>query len=272
MSFSVYIDESGEAGIKKVRSDTSPGASPYFVLGAAVFQPASETLARNSLERFKNDIGKTNWKHATDLKHAEKVYFARMLGQLPVRYFSVVSNKATLGGYSRQIDGDPQKFYNKCLVYLLERVCAYLRAQGAEEHDLDFFLEHRNHDYDRMLRFISKVKCNPIYPESHSFSILNPFAIRTRKKGEDELLEVADFVSHAVYQCTNKSATNYNIPEPRYFSEMMRRFATDERGNVLGTGLKCIHSLRQLDLDPEIVALFTTAKAPLPPNLRHRSR
>lgn len=265
MRFSVYIDESGEAGISKVRDGSKPGASPYFVLGAAVFQPASQIYARNALQKFKERIGKSNWKHATDLGHTEKVYFARLLRSLPVRFFAVVSNKATLGEYQRQIDGDAQKFYNKCVAYLLERICAYLGAQGATEHDLRFFLEERNHDYDRMLRFLSKVKENPIYTESQSLKILNPFSISTRRKGDDDLMEIADFVSHAVYQCTNKNARNFNIPEPRYFSEIASRFATDSRGSVLGTGLKCIHSLPELELDPDIQDLFRNAKAPLPP-------
>lgn len=265
MPFSVYIDESGESGIEKVREGLTPGASPYFVLGAAVFQPASEIIARKALQEFKSKISKSNWKHATDLKHAEKVLLSRSLGKLPVRYFAVVSNKATLGEYKDKIDNDSQMFYNKCLVYLLERVCVYLGAQGGVETDLAFFLEQRNHDYDRMLRFLTKVKDNPFYSTSKSFSILNPFAISTRRKGEDELLEVADFVAHAVYQCANKSASNYNIPEPRYFRELMPRFATDQKGNVLGSGLKCIHNLEQLRLDPDIVDLFQRAKAPLPP-------
>ena len=69
MPFSVYIDESGEAGIKKVREGAQPGASPYFVVGAAVFQSESEGLAREFIANFRREIGKDNWKHATDLKH-----------------------------------------------------------------------------------------------------------------------------------------------------------------------------------------------------------
>jgi len=96
MKYTVFIDESGEAGIAKVRNDKNPGASPYFVLGAAVFQNASELHARKVLFEIKDKIGKTSWKHATDLNHADKVYLGRKLGKLPTRYFAVISNKDTL--------------------------------------------------------------------------------------------------------------------------------------------------------------------------------
>ncbi|KJS40441.1 MAG: hypothetical protein VR71_23125, partial [Roseovarius sp. BRH_c41] len=103
MKYTIFIDESGEAGIANVRQESKPGASPYFVLGAAVLQPASQIQARKVLYDFKNTIKKSAWKHATDLNHTEKVYLARLLGKLPVRYFAVISNKATLNDYKDTI-------------------------------------------------------------------------------------------------------------------------------------------------------------------------
>ncbi len=272
MPFSVYIDESGDAGIRRVRAESQPGASPYFVLGASVFQAESEILAKEKLAKFRDDIGKRSWQHATDLGHYEKVYFARCLKNLPVRFFSVISNKATLGDYKSTINSDSQKFYNKCAVYLLERICDYLGRQGVSEDEIKVIFEERNHDYDRMIRYVAKVRERPIYSQSKSLSILNPSFITTRRKEEVDLLDIADFVSHAVYQCSNKSKSNYGIPEPRYFTEIVSRFASDARGNVLGVGLKCIHSLEQLELDSDIQALFAHAKAPIPPRRNQGNR
>lgn len=264
MKFTVFIDESGEAGIAKIRDGTSRGASPYFVLGAAVFQPEAENSARQTLDAFKKKIGKTNWKHATDLGHSEKVLLARSIGNLQVRLFALISNKATLGDYKETIDSDPQKFYNKCVSYLLERVCAYLIAAGAKADEIKVTLERRNHDYDRLIRYIGKVKENPLNPASISLRILNPFSITTKAKGEEDLLEIADFVAHAVYQLGNKIPSNYEIPEPRYFQELSSRFAGDNKGVVTGAGLKCIHSLEQLKLDFDVEKIVRNARARLP--------
>jgi hypothetical protein len=261
MPFRVFIDESGEAGIAKVRSDVAQGASPYFVLGAAVFQPASEINAKRILLDVKNAISKKSWKHATQLDHAEKVLLARRFSEIQGRYFAVVSNKSTLGEYKDLIESDPQKFYNKCLKYLLELICRYLQGSNVQPDQLSVVLERRNHDYDAMYRYLTRVKENPIYPESRSLSILNVFGISHIEKGNEELLEYADFVSHAVYQLTNKSSANYCIPEPRYFQELSKRFAADRSGRIIETGIKCIHSIDDLQLDSDIKKILQTARA-----------
>ena len=233
-------------------------------MGAAVFQPAAQVHARKVMSAFKDRIGKTNWKHATELGHAEKVLLGRTLGKVETRLFAVISKKSTLGEYKEQINADPQYYYNKCLQYLLERVLAYLRKYDPSQDEISIVLEERNHDYDRMIRFLQKVKDNPVRPESKSLEILNPFAIVRRKKGEDLLLEVADFVSHAVFQLANKSVANFQIPEPRYFMELSSRFAGNDDCRVLGTGLKCIHSLQDLELDPDIERLVRSVRCKPP--------
>ncbi|WP_417677479.1 DUF3800 domain-containing protein [Pseudodonghicola sp.] len=264
MSFTVYVDESGEAGIVKVRDGLKPGASRYFVLGAMVAQDAAKIRAKEVLGEVRKTISKKKWKHATELDHASKVLLAREMSKLHVRYFAVISNKVTLGGYKDFIDADPQKYYNKCLCYLLEKVCSYLARFNVTENDVRVVLEERNHNYDTMLRYLMTVRDKPIYPQSRSLKLLNPFSIVAVKKGEDDCLEFADFVSHAVYLCANKTQNNYFIPEPRYFSEISKRFAGDDRGRILGVGLKCIHDLTSLELDDDIQALFKNSRAQLP--------
>lgn len=264
MSFTVYIDESGEAGIAKFRDRDKPGASRYFVLGAIVAQPASQILARKKFDECRAALAKEKWKHATELNHPSKVFIAREMSKLAVRYFAVISNKATLGDYKGFINSDSQKYYNKCLVYLLERVCSYLIRFGVKEDELSVVLEERNHDYDKMLRYIQMIRDRPLYPQSKSLRVLNPFAISTRRKGEENCLEFADFVAHAVYQCVNKTPVNFNIPEPRYFREISPRFACDASGRIGGTGLKYIHDIEMLELDDDVKRLFVTSRAQLP--------
>ena len=260
--FLVFIDESGEAGLTKIRTAETPGASPYLVLGAVVCTEQAAVRMHEVMLKFRADIGKEKWKHATDLSHVEKVYLGRILGaQKGVRFFSVISNKSTLGDYQNVIKSDPQKFYNKCSCYLLEMVCRVLKSRGASEDDFSVVFEERNHDYDRMRSYISAIKGRPIYPQSRALSILNVFAIKTMKKGDHPLLDVADFVSHSVYQLANKSRGNFNIPEPRYFQEIIPRFGASPDGVVEGFGVKCIHSLQQLELDDDIASIISAARA-----------
>jgi len=183
---------------------------------------------------------------------------------LHVRLFAVISNKATLGEYAARIDGDSQKFYNKCVEYLLERVCSYLSVIGAAEENVSVVLERRNHDYDAMLRYLLKVRENPLHSEAKSLTLLNPFSITTRVKGEEPLLEYADFVAHAVFQCVNKTKANHFIPERRYFEEISKRFAGDKSGRIINVGIKCIHDIGSLDLDADVKDVFVRTRV-MPP-------
>ena len=56
-----------------------------------------------------------------------------------------------------------------------------------------------------MIRYLGKVKDNPIYPESRSLEMMNPFSISTKGKGEEDILEISDLVAHGVFQCVNKT-------------------------------------------------------------------
>lgn len=249
----VFVDESGDTGIKRIRSDGVAGSSPYFVIGAAVMPRAVQLHAKRVLEEFEAQIPpKKKWTHATDLSHQQMVFLCRSLASLNARYFAVISNKRTLGAYSGQIEWDPHQFYNKCLKYLMEQVCGYLELKGMATESPDVILEERNHNYDSMRRYFGKIKENPMHRKAVRLRVLNPFAMSTRTKAEEPLLKVADAVSHAVYQCTNKTDSNFGIPEPRYLEELQKRMGSDENGRVINVGIKCIHSLRELELDKDI--------------------
>ncbi len=256
----VFIDESGEAGISKVRTDTSHGASPYFVLAATVMPKAVRIQAERTLDAVEAAIPK-KWSHATDLTHSQTVFRSREAAKVNLRFFAVISNKGTLGAYSERIEKDPDKFYNKCAVYLLERVGKYLLAKGMADEPPEVCFERRNHDYDAMRRYIGKIKENPHHRDASFLKIFNPFAIVARAKDEEKLLKYADLAAHAAYQCSNKTLSNHFIPEPRYLEELSSRFGADHRGRIIGTSIKCIHSLADLALDKDVEAKISQLRA-----------
>ena len=214
--------------------------------------PKAATIhARQILKEAISKIPK-NWKHATDLNHSQTVYLTREFTKPNLRFFAVISNKSTLGDYASSIEHSPHKFYNKCAVYLLERIGKYLVAKGLEHEIPEVCFEKRNHDFDAMRRYIGKIKDKPMHEDAKYLRVFNPFAIIVRDKSEEDLLKYADLAAHAVYQCANKSESNFGIPEPRYLEELSTKFGVDAEGKVLGTGIKCIHSLDELKLDADI--------------------
>lgn len=263
MKCSVFIDESGDLGIKTVRSDGKPGASPYFVMAAAVMPHAATIHARSLLKEVEDTIPK-KWGHATDLNHSQTVFFARRASTINARYFAVISRKATLGTYASEIEWDPHKFYNKCAHYLLECVGKYLSISGFDSEEPHVIFEDRNHDFDTLIRYIGKIKDNPQHQNALYLRNINPFSFVTRGKNEEALLKFADLASHATYQCVNKTSNNFHIPEPRYLTEISKRFGCSTEGRVLGTGIKCIHDLDSLEVDDDIKRLLLSLRATLP--------
>jgi hypothetical protein len=261
MGCTVFIDESGDTGIRKVRADGRPGASEYFVLAAAVMPNATQIVARKLLEELEQTIGKT-WRHATDLNHSQTVFLCRSVSKkLNLRFFAVVSRKATLGEYANEISWNPHMFYNKCAHYLLECVGGYLKAKGMFSDDPDVIFEGRNHDFDALRRYVGKIKKTPHHTRAQNLQCFNPFGFVERAKHEELLLKYADLAAHAVYQCVNKTPANFGIPEPRYLSELESRFGADEYGKILGNGLKCIHTLDQVIDEKEIKDLWQKMRA-----------
>lgn len=212
---------------------------------------ATKFIARKQIKSFEAKFGRT-WKHATELNHSQTVYFSRKSAELNLRFFAVISKKTTLSSYAEDISKSPHKFYNKCTQYLLERVGEYLKGKGMFDSDPDVVFEGRNHNYDSLRRYITKIKGNPQHTEAQNLQCFNPFGFVERSKEEEVLLKYADLAAHAVYQCVNKTPKNYLIPEPRYISELQSRFGADEDGKVLGVGLKCIHSIESIGLDSDV--------------------
>lgn len=266
----VYIDESGDTGLKTVRTEGAYGASPYFVLAAVVMPSATRVAAKKLLLEIEESIPKS-WKHATELNHMQTVFFCRKAVELNARFFAVVSNKSTLKEYASDIEWSAHKFYNKCSHYLLERVGAYMSQNGFTSEYPDVVFEDRNHDFDKLIRYHQKIKETPHHTEAKYIGLFNPMAFVTRTKSEEPLMKFADLAAHAVYQCVNKIEKNFFITEPRYFEELSTRFACDEKGVILGTGIKCIHSLADIKLDPEVRAKFEKARATPRPPIGRRS-
>jgi hypothetical protein len=59
-TYSVVIDESGEAGIAKVRTADSAGASPYLTMGACVYPNTYQDKLTEELDRIKTLFKKSD--------------------------------------------------------------------------------------------------------------------------------------------------------------------------------------------------------------------
>ncbi len=258
--YTLYVDESGDIGIERIRGNGQGGATPYLTLGAVLVNNDHEEALKTKLQEIEQKIGK-NSLHCNELNHAQKTYFARTIAQEEITLFGLISNKSTLAGYAQLIDGDVRKYYNKCAIYLLERVGAYLKEKEIAAGDLTICFEEGPFDYGKLCNFIRACQRNPFHANARLLQNINSYDLAPYPKEDKPLLQIADLVAHALFKSADRHDGNYNIPEPRYLNEIHERFYCDQDTlRIEGTGLKSIQNLYQLQLDPAVHDLIDNYK------------
>lgn len=259
--YTLFIDESGEAGIERIRSSSSGGASPYMTLGACLIPNDRLDFYRALVGNVRADIGKPTL-HCSKLRHYEIVHFARSVVKDKIRMFGVISKKSTLGTYRSDIEGDSSKYYNKCSQYLLERVGWFLESREINAENVDIIFEEANIDYEKMKNLLRACQRNPRWKNTEKIKNISVDKITTKKKTEECLLEIADLVAHSIYKCVDKYEKNFGIPELRYVRELSGRFfGHPETKIVVGAGLYCVHSIENIELDADVKEIVAGLKA-----------
>lgn len=261
VKFTVVIDESGEAGITKVRTAGARGASPYLTLGACIYHTSHEDILNQELERISGLFGKPDL-HCSSLSHFQKVRYAREIRNSKFLAFGTISKKSTLGSYKNKIEEDSKRYYNKCAQYLLEQIGRFIERHKIIADDVDLIFEEGNFDYASLRNLVRKCQSNPIHENSKFLAHISANKIRSLRKKDLPTLSLADLIAHALYKCVDKPDKDCNIPEPRYLQELSRKFFAEKTSkSVLDYGIKCIHDIGELDLDIDIAAIIKNLKS-----------
>lgn len=243
MNYTLFVDESGDQGLRKVRSKLrSHGASEYLTLGAVLVPDFLLESYRDELRKVSTLIGEKPL-HCVDLKHFEVCAFCREVCRLKVCFFGVVSQKSTLGDYKGKIEGDrqAQSYYNKCSHYLLEMVGGFVEQSHSRVDEIAIIFEEKNHDYDRLRNYISTVRAKPMNERAKLLQNIDPAKIVSMKKSEEPLLAIADLVAHGLLQAFSAGPKNYGFPEQRYLRELKHKFWSDPgSGQIADYGINFI--------------------------------
>lgn len=261
------VDESGDAGIEKIRSKGQGGASPYMTLGGVLIAEADAQFARDAMRKVCLEIRKPTL-HCKEMRHFQKLHFAKTVAALPIVTFGLISFKNTLGGYKEAIDGNSSKFYNTCARYLLERLGDYMGANSVGRHEVEIIFEEGNFAYDKLRNYIGMCQDRPMgktTQQLENVKLLKNVSSRNitaKPKADELLLQIPDLVAHALYKCVDKSNACHQITETRYLKEISCLFysrASDSK--IIGTGIKPVHNLSQLRLDADTYSFFNELKA-----------
>jgi hypothetical protein len=256
MKYTFFADESGQSGIKVLRSSGGGGASRYMTLGGALvpngeIERIGECLASLAQLFSRPDL------HCNKLNHNQTVRFAKEAASLRIKLFGVISLKETLGDYKDAIRGDDKYYYNKCAQYLLERLGHFMSTKGISEDDLSIHFEKGNFNYAALRSLISKCRANPFWPATRFLQQVNPQSILTSTKSQQPLLQLGDLVAHALFRCVDDGPTTFGVVEPRYVRELRKSFfSDDETGLVCGFGIHPVHTLEEISATSEITAFL----------------
>uniref|UniRef100_UPI00404876F9 DUF3800 domain-containing protein n=1 Tax=Yoonia sp. TaxID=2212373 RepID=UPI00404876F9 len=260
MKYTFYADESGQSGIKKIKSAISGGASRYMTMGAALVPNTRRDAIRASLAELAAEFGRTDL-HCSKLNHNQIVRFAKVVAEQKVLLFGVISRKETLGQYKDDIGGDHAKYYNKCAQYLLERLGMFSSSNKLSEESLSICFEEGNFDYSGLRGLIAACRKNPLRPASHHLKHINPNSISVEPKAHEPLLQLGDLVAHALFRCVDDGPSSYGVFETRYVDELAPKFFADrDTGVICGNGIYPVHNLNGIKADKKVHKFLSDLK------------
>jgi hypothetical protein len=144
----------------------------------------------------------------------------------------------------------------------LERVGLFLKKNDIAASDLRIFFEEANFNYSALMTLINRCQENPINEQTKLLQRIDHLSIRTSPKGEKPSMQIADLVAHALFKSVDKSRANFHIPETRYLNELRSRFFNcPNTAKIINFGIKPVHQLSELKLDPDVNLFFKNFKA-----------
>lgn len=259
--YTFFADESGQSGIKKIRSAGGGGASRYMTLGGVLVPNANKVEIRNLMDGLQGEFRRSDL-HCSKMNHNQIVRFAKELAKQRVLLFGVISLKETLGSYKDDIDGSDKRYYNKCAQYLLERLGHAMEQLGISENDVSVVFEEGNYDYSALRSLVQKCRAKPLKPATRFLKHVNPYSISTASKSAEQLLQTSDLVAHALFRCVDDGPSTFGVLETRYVDELRPRFhaaKTDKR--IVGTGIFPVHKLRDIKATHDVERFLSQLKS-----------
>ncbi|GAB1477781.1 hypothetical protein MASR2M74_03230 [Paracoccaceae bacterium] len=134
----LFIDEAGDDGLTKVKPIDQNGSSEWLVITGMLVRADDEQRCRDWLDAIRADIDATQAStlHFRKLSPTKQLRAAALLAALPVRIFTVCSNKKNMRGYKNEraeTAGGKQWFYNWVVRIMMERSTNYCAESSAKK-------------------------------------------------------------------------------------------------------------------------------------------
>lgn len=245
----VYIDESGDDGIRKFRDYTKKidggGASHFLVLSALIVKASEEKNIPSWRNQIMNNVSQKRERqnlHFCDLRHEQKVSVANTLARLPVKAISVISNKKTIDA-SKGFNKKNTLYWYLCS-HLLEMVSGYCYAENLYPLKI-IFSRRGTMNYNEFVAHLEIFKGKQASSASNIYwQCFNPQEIEALDHRSSAGLQLVDVIATATARAVERDP--YGNCEEKYFKTILPLFIRDKAGRFSDAGVKILPDLAKM--------------------------
>lgn len=266
--FHIYIDESGDPGVKPKTVD-EPLWSDWFVLSAVVVAAEREPETVAWVHEMREAIGRKSRQplHYRKLSDESRSRVCEVLGSKAVRLFVVASHKDTMRRHDSKRLGrsSSQEFYNWCLRLLLERVTQWCAAKCKKEGLTTqpariVFSRRGGHNYEHLKGYLRKLEAQTL--TGNLTLDANSIAPGVIVEGLCEVvphanlagLQLADITASAFWQAANSASPSHDLEPASMLIRRLARKGDQRRPNRFGMLL--LPFAHQGDIPPADQTIF----------------
>lgn len=232
----LFIDEAGDDGLARVKPIDADGASEWLVLSGVLVRAEDEGRTRVWLDQIRRDINalQSPVLHFKKLSPTKRVRAASMLGELPVRIFTVCSNKKNMRGHRNEraamVDGK-QWFYNWVVRILMERATNYCLRNSLKKLNRPgkvkvLFSSRGGHSYGQTKAYWEYLKAQgtPFLNKYHiKFEVLSYRLIDYVPHYMHAGLQLADIAASSFYQAVETDSLKWSNDSAKSLEPKMAR-------------------------------------------------
>lgn len=254
VGYVAYIDEAGDDGLySPMRPDNPCGASEWMAMSAIVVRIGNDKTV-DWVKRIIGSLGQHQLAHLhfRTLKEDKKTFVCSAVADLPIRCFTVLSNKRNMRNY-RNLAAEKAKVNSTAWFFcwlsrlLLERVTDYCERRTQKDYgeirSLRVELSDRGgvkiddvKKYYQYLADQSRLGMLHLDLREPSWTVVDVEQMFIYPNRMRAGLQLADVVSSAFHQAVERTPDGRVRPQ---FAKLLRpRVCVDEKGERFGYGLK----------------------------------
>jgi hypothetical protein len=268
-TFVVYIDESGDTGLKNVKPNSEGGATEWLVLSAFLVAIQHDSQMVSWVQDVQSEFkSKRRDLHFNKLLPFKKGLVCGALAQKDAKCFVVMSNKPNIENYENKKLGEERSWLYWWLTrLLLERVTDYCErqtpaAQVGKDKLRIFFSRRGGLTYDDFKNYLDLLRHQSVNKLLHlktgdiKWSMIDTNEVHVRDHSERAGLQLSDVIAGAFYEAVERNRGEIEHCEPSYAKSLKPIVASSASGNVMSYGIKTMPSLWEMDLEDEQKAVF----------------